>query len=51
MRRKVSSSGQTSVCRIYHILLKGTADEMVLEALKSKNTSQSALIEALKKRI
>ena len=48
---RLNRPGQTSVCRIYHILLKGTADEMVLEALKSKNTSQSALIEALKKRI
>ena len=48
---RLNRPGQTSVCRIYHILLKGTADEMVLEALKGKNTSQSALIEALKKRI
>ena len=48
---RLNRPGQTSVCRIYHILLKGTADEMVLEALRSKNTSQSALIEALKKRI
>ena len=48
---RLNRPGQTSVCRIYHILLKGTADEMVLEALKNKNTSQSALIEALKKRI
>lgn len=48
---RLNRPGQTRVCRIYHILLKGTADEMVLEALKGKNTSQSALIEALKKRI
>ena len=48
---RLNRPGQTSVCRIYHILLKGTADEMVLEALKNKDTSQSALIEALKKRI
>ena len=48
---RLNRPGQTSVCRIYHILLKGTADEMVLEALKNKNTSQSALIEALKKRV
>ncbi len=48
---RLNRPGQTNVCRIYHLVLKGTADELVLDALRGKDTSQRALIEALKKRI
>lgn len=48
---RLNRPGQTNICRIYHLILQGTADELVLAALKAKDTSQSALIEALKKRI
>ena len=48
---RLNRPGQTNICRIYHLILQGTADELVLAALKSKDTSQSALIEALKKRV
>ena len=40
--------GQTEVCRIFHIVLKGTHDERVLEALAHKEKGQAAAIEALR---
>ena len=48
---RLNRPGQTNVCRIYHLILKGTHDERVLAALKAKDTSQRALIEALKQSI
>lgn len=48
---RLNRPGQTNVCRIYHLILKGAADELVLDALKGKDTSQRALIDALKQRI
>lgn len=45
---RLNRPGQTHVCRIYHLILKGTHDERVLAALASKDTSQRALIDALK---
>lgn len=48
---RLNRPGQTNVCRIYHLILKGTHDERVLVALKAKDTSQRALIEALKQSI
>lgn len=46
---RLNRPGQTNVCRIYHLILEGTHDARVLKALESKDTSQSALIDALKK--
>ena len=43
--------GQERPVYIYHILTKGTHDEDVLKALKHKNTTQEALLKALKARI
>ncbi len=41
--------GQTSeTVVIQHIVTKGTVDEQIMKALKSKDTSQSALIDAVK---
>ena len=48
---RLNRPGQTSVCRIYHLLLKGTHDERVLDALKHKDTSQRALIDALMREV
>ena len=48
---RLNRPGQTSVCRIYHLILKGTHDERVLAALEKKDTSQRALIDALRRTI
>lgn len=45
---RLNRPGQTHVCRIYHLVLKGTHDECVLAALERKDTSQRALIDALR---
>lgn len=43
--------GQKNTVVIHHIITKGTVDEDVMAALKRKDNSQSALIEAVKARI
>ena len=40
--------GQTNVCRVYHLVMKGTHDERVLASLKNKENGQDAAIEALR---
>ena len=45
---RLNRPGQTSVCRIFHIVLKGTHDERVLSALARKEKGQTAAIEALR---
>ena len=45
---RLNRPGQTEVCRIFHIVLKGTHDERVLSALSRKEKGQSAAIEALR---
>lgn len=45
---RLNRPGQTHVCRIYHLILKGTHDERVLEVLRNKDADQRALIDALK---
>lgn len=45
---RLNRPGQTSVCRIYHILLKGTYDERVLQSLQRKEKGQTAALDALK---
>ncbi len=45
---RLNRPGQTNVCHVYHLILKGTHDERVLLALQNKDKGQSAAIEALK---
>lgn len=45
---RLNRPGQTQVCRIYHIVLKGTHDERVLGSLARKEEGQAAAIEALR---
>ena len=45
---RLNRPGQKSVCRVYHLLLKGTHDERVLKSLKNKDIGQAAAIEALR---
>lgn len=45
---RLNRPGQQSVCRVYHLLLKGTHDERVLKSLKNKDEGQAAAIEALR---
>lgn len=45
---RLNRPGQKNVCRIYHLILKGTHDERVLRALENKDKGQAAAIEALR---
>ncbi len=45
---RLNRPGQKNVCKIYHIILEGTHDERVLQALERKERGQSAAIEALR---
>lgn len=45
---RLNRPGQKNVCRIYHLILKGTHDARVLKALSSKDKGQAAAIEALR---
>lgn len=45
---RLNRPGQTEVCRVFHIVLKGTHDERVLRALEHKEKGQAAAIEALR---
>ena len=45
---RLNRPGQRNVCRVYHLVLKGTHDERVLRALKNKEEGQAAAIEALR---
>lgn len=45
---RLNRPGQTHVCRIYHLVLKGTHDERVLKALHNKDKGQAAALEALR---
>lgn len=45
---RLNRPGQKHVCRVYHLILKGTHDSRVLEALKNKDKGQAAAIEALR---
>lgn len=45
---RLNRPGQKNVCRVYHLVLKGTHDERVLKALSNKDKGQAAAIEALK---
>lgn len=45
---RLNRPGQKNVCRVYHLVLKGTHDERVLKALYNKDKGQAVAIEALK---
>lgn len=45
---RLNRPGQKHVCRVYHLILKGTHDERVLKSLKNKDKGQAAAIEALR---
>ena len=45
---RLNRPGQRNVCRIYHLILKGTHDQRVLQALQNKDKGQAAAIEALR---
>lgn len=45
---RLNRPGQKNVCRIYHMILKGTHDERVLKALKKKEKGQATALEALR---
>lgn len=45
---RLNRPGQKNVCRVYHLILKGTHDERVLKSLYKKEKGQDAAIEALR---
>ena len=45
---RLNRPGQTQVCRVYHLVLKGTHDERVLKSLKNKEKGQDGALEALR---
>ena len=45
---RLNRPGQKNVCRVYHLILKGTHDSRVLQSLKNKDKGQAAAIEALR---
>lgn len=45
---RLNRPGQKHVCRVYHLILKGTHDARVLQSLKNKDEGQAAAIEALR---
>lgn len=45
---RLNRPGQQHVCRVYHLILKGTHDERVLQSLKNKDEGQAAALEALR---
>ena len=45
---RLNRPGQKNVCRVYHLIMKGTHDERVLKSLQRKEKGQSAAIEALR---
>ncbi len=48
---RLHRQGQERSVVVYHILVKDTVDEQVMKALRNKDTSQGALLAALKARI
>ena len=45
---RLNRPGQKNVCRIYHLIMKGTHDERVLKSLNNKDIGQAAALEALR---
>jgi len=48
MQKRIDRQGQTSPTHIYRILMSDTADEIIAAALETKDTSQRALLAAIK---
>ncbi len=48
---RLHRQGQSKPVRIYHIIAEGTIDEDVMRSLEKKDTTQKALIEALKAKV
>lgn len=47
---RLHRQGQTRPVIVHHLIAEGTVDEQVMQALERKDTSQAALLEALKER-
>jgi SNF2 family DNA or RNA helicase len=45
---RLNRPGQKNVCRVYHLILKGTHDERVLKSLYKKEKGQDGALEALR---
>lgn len=45
---RLNRPGQQHVCRVYHLILKGTHDARVLTSLKNKDIGQEGALEALR---
>ena len=45
---RLNRPGQKHVCRVYHLIMKGTHDERVLKALSKKEKGQAGAIDALR---
>jgi SNF2 family DNA or RNA helicase len=45
---RLNRPGQKHVCKVYHLILKGTHDSRVLQALSNKDAGQAAALEALR---
>lgn len=45
---RLNRPGQTQVCRVYHLILKGTHDERVLKSLANKEKGQNGALDALR---
>lgn len=45
---RLNRPGQKHVCRVYHLILKGTHDARVLTSLKNKDIGQEGALEALR---
>lgn len=48
---RLHRQGQKQAVYVYHLIANGTVDETVLQSLRDKDTSQQALMDALKARI
>ena len=44
---RLNRPGQTHVCMVYHLLMRGTRDEQVLRVLQTRDKGQSGAIDAL----
>lgn len=45
---RLNRPGQRHVCRVYHLILKGTHDRRVLQSLKNKDRGQEGALNALR---
>lgn len=45
---RLNRPGQRHVCRVYHLILKGTHDRRVLQSLKAKDAGQERALNALR---